>query len=95
MNFHQYFVTNSSVKKNAKTLGNYLIENGYKLVTDGTDNHLILVDLRDKGISGSKVEYLCEKVDISLNKNSGSLFFLSLIGEGFLPCKIISPVMYF
>tara|TARA_B100000963_G_scaffold359925_1_gene388794 strand:+ start:451 stop:1773 length:1323 start_codon:yes stop_codon:yes gene_type:complete len=58
------------VKKNAKTLGKYLIENGYQLVTNGTDNHLILVDLRDKGISGSKVEYLCEKVDISLNKNS-------------------------
>ena len=58
------------VKKNAKTLGKYLIEHGYQLVTNGTDNHLILVDLRDKGISGSKVEYLCEKVDISLNKNS-------------------------
>ena len=58
------------VKKNAKTLGNYNTENGYNLVTDGIDNHLILVDLRNKGISGSKVEYLCEKVDISLNKNS-------------------------
>ena len=43
---------------------------GYKLVTNGTDNHLILMDLRDKDISGSKVEYLCEKIDISLNKNS-------------------------
>ena len=46
------------------------MEHGFNLVTNGTENHLILVDLRDKGISGSKVEYLCEKVDISLNKNS-------------------------
>ena len=58
------------VKKNSKTLGEYLMSNGYKLVTNGTDNHLILMDLRDKNISGSKVEYLCEKIDISLNKNS-------------------------
>jgi glycine hydroxymethyltransferase len=39
-------------------------------VTNGTDNHLILVDLRNKGISGSKAEFVCEKADISLNKNS-------------------------
>ena len=65
--FKQYII---QVKKNAKTLGNSLMESGYKLVTNGTDNHLILIDLRDKNISGSKVEYLCEQVDISLNKNS-------------------------
>ena len=58
------------VKKNAKVLGNYFMERGYNLVTNGTDNHLILVDLRNKGVSGSKAEYVCEKVDISLNKNS-------------------------
>ena len=43
---------------------------GFSLVTDGTDNHLLLVDLKNKNLSGSKVEYLCEKVDMSLNKNS-------------------------
>lgn len=58
------------VKKNAKVLANYLKERDYNLVTNGTDNHLLLVDLRSKGISGSKAEYVCEKVDISLNKNA-------------------------
>ena len=58
------------VKKNAKILGEFFIERGYNLVTNGTDNHLILVDLRNKGISGSKAEFVCEQVDISLNKNS-------------------------
>ena len=58
------------VKRNAKALANSFINRGYKLVTDGTDNHLILVDLNNKGVSGSKVEYVCEKVDISLNKNA-------------------------
>jgi glycine hydroxymethyltransferase len=58
------------VISNARTLSNYLIEKNYKLATNGTDNHLILVDLRSKGITGSKVEKICELVDISLNKNS-------------------------
>jgi glycine hydroxymethyltransferase len=58
------------VKRNASTLANYLVSNGYNLVTNGTDNHLMLVDLRNMGISGSKAEYVCEQVDISLNKNS-------------------------
>ena len=55
---------------NAKTLAEYLKDLGYKLSSGGTDNHLILVDLRDKGISGSKVERLCEIVGITINKNS-------------------------
>ena len=58
------------VKKNASVLAEFLMNNEIKLSTDGTDNHLILVNLRDKGISGSKMEYICECVDISLNKNS-------------------------
>ena len=58
------------VKRNASTLANYLISKGYNLVTNGTDNHLMLVDLRNMEVSGSKAEYVCEQVDISLNKNS-------------------------
>ena len=57
------------VKKNAKTLAKFLMSRDYNLVTNGTDNHLMLVDLRNKGISGSKAEYVCEQVDIYLNKN--------------------------
>jgi glycine hydroxymethyltransferase len=58
------------VKKNINTLSDYLISKGYKLATDGTDTHLILVDLKNKGVTGSKIEYICSYVDISINKNS-------------------------
>ena len=47
-----------------------LIELGYVLSTGGTDNHLLLVNLRDKNITGNKVELICELVEISLNKNA-------------------------
>ena len=60
----------TQVMLNAKALSNHLMRHGFKLVTDGTDNHLLLVDLRNKGVTGSKVEYIAECVDISLNKNS-------------------------
>ncbi len=43
---------------------------GHKLVTDGTDNHLVLMDLRPEGLTGSKVEKLCDMVQITLNKNA-------------------------
>ena len=58
------------VRKNAKVLANELIKLGYKLVTNGTDNHLILWDLRPVGITGSKMEKLCDLCNITLNKNS-------------------------
>ena len=51
-------------------MGNKLIELGYKLMTNGTDNHLILVDLTSLKITGSKVEKLCEQVGIYINKNT-------------------------
>ena len=59
-----------NVKSNAKTMAEKLKSLGYKLSTDGTDNHIILVDLKDKDITGSKLEKVCEAVDISLNKNT-------------------------
>ena len=43
---------------------------GYEIVTGGTDNHLVLWDLRPLGLTGSKLEKLCEAVHISLNKNA-------------------------
>lgn len=58
------------IKLNARCMSRYFIEKGYKLVTDGTDTHIVLIDLKNKSISGAKAEYICEKVDISLNKNS-------------------------
>jgi len=58
------------VKKNAKTMAQEFIKRGYKLSTNGTDNHLLLISLRDKKITGSKIEKICEAVHISINKNA-------------------------
>merc|ERR1712190_675831 len=43
---------------------------GHKLASDGTDNHLILLDLRPQGLTGSQVEKACEAASISLNRNA-------------------------
>ena len=43
---------------------------GHKLASDGTDNHLILWDLRPHGLSGGKVEKVCEQCSITLNRNA-------------------------
>jgi glycine hydroxymethyltransferase len=66
----EYKVYIQQVKLNAKILANELINYGYKICTDGTDNHIILVDLRDINITGNKIEKICEYVNISINKNS-------------------------
>ncbi|KAI0777376.1 serine hydroxymethyltransferase-domain-containing protein [Trametes elegans] len=57
---------------NATTLGKELVERGYKLQTSGTDNHLVLWDLRPLGLTGSKLEKLCDLVGITINKNAVS-----------------------
>merc|ERR1712060_179352 len=59
-----------AVVANAKTLADTLMEKGHKVATNGTDNHLVLWDLRPHGLTGSKVEKVCEKVSISLNRNA-------------------------
>merc|ERR1719220_1837013 len=43
---------------------------GHKVATNGTDNHLVLWDLHPHGLSGSKLEQVCEKVSISLSRNA-------------------------
>jgi len=58
------------VKKNAKALAEDLMKRGHKLVTDGTDNHLLLLDVRPHGLTGSKLEKACDEVHITLNKNT-------------------------
>jgi len=55
---------------NAKALAEALIAKGHKLATDGTENHLILWDVRPHGLSGSKIEKVCECASISLNRNA-------------------------
>mmetsp|Transcript_754 Transcript_754/g.1209 ORF Transcript_754/g.1209 Transcript_754/m.1209 type:complete len:469 (-) Transcript_754:96-1502(-) len=64
--FKQY---SQQVKKNAAALGAKLVSMGYSLATGGTDNHLILWDLKPQKITGSKFEKVCDAVCITLNKN--------------------------
>ncbi len=56
--------------KNAKTLANTLIDRGFNLVSGGTDNHLILIDLRNKNITGKDAENILDSVGITVNKNT-------------------------
>ena len=65
--FKQY---QEQVIKNAKVLAEALVENGFNVLTGGTDNHLILLDLRNKGITGKELESRLENVGIVSNKNA-------------------------
>lgn len=58
------------IVKNARALAEELKKYGFNLISDGTDNHLILVDLTNKGISGKEAQILLEKAGIVLNKNT-------------------------
>lgn len=59
----------AQVQKNAQALAKAFTDRGYKLVSDGTDNHLMLIDLRNKNISGKKAENVLVRAEITLNKN--------------------------
>ncbi|GMM32227.1 glycine hydroxymethyltransferase [Martiniozyma asiatica (nom. inval.)] len=60
----------TQVLKNAKALENQFTALDYTLVSKGTDSHMVLVSLKDKGIDGARIEAVCEKMNIALNKNS-------------------------
>ncbi len=55
---------------NCKVLGEELVKYGFKLVSGGTDNHLILVDLTNKDITGKEAEHILDSIGITLNKNT-------------------------
>lgn len=57
------------VKANTRAMGQQFMEMGYNLVSSGTDNHLILIDLRNKGLTGKTAEQALERANITLNKN--------------------------
>jgi glycine hydroxymethyltransferase len=65
--FKQY---QAQVVKNAKALEIELKRLGHKLVADGTDSHMVLVDLRPKSLDGARVEAVLEQINIACNKNS-------------------------
>ena len=56
--------------RNSLQLAKDLQEVGFKLVTDGTDNHICLVDLRPMKVSGAKAVSMCDLIHITLNKNA-------------------------
>jgi len=58
------------IVKNAKRLAEELGERGFRLVSGGTDNHLMLVDLRSKGVTGKEAERLLDDVGVTVNKNT-------------------------
>jgi glycine hydroxymethyltransferase len=57
------------IVKNAKILADSLISKDFKLVSNGTDNHLMLVDLTNKNITGKDAQYMLDEVGITVNKN--------------------------
>lgn len=58
------------IVKNAQALAGQLIAEGFKLVSGGTDNHLMLLDLTDTGVTGKEAEKLLDEVGITVNKNA-------------------------
>lgn len=58
-----------AIIKNAKTLADVLISNGFELVSGGTDNHLLLIDLGNKGVNGAVAAFALEVANIVVNKN--------------------------
>lgn len=57
------------VKKNAVVMAQKFVEKGYDIISGGTDNHMMLIDLRNKNISGKEAEEALGKADITVNKN--------------------------
>lgn len=57
------------VHKNAAAMAEEFVKRGYKVISDGTDNHLMLIDLRPKGLTGKLAENTLIKADITINKN--------------------------
>ena len=66
----EYKAYQQQVVKNASTLANALMERGFNIVSGGTDNHLMLVDLQNLDMTGKEVEKLLDSVHITANKNT-------------------------
>lgn len=66
----EFKVYAQQIVKNAKTLAEKLTSEGLKLITGGTDNHLLLIDVTDLGIGGKQAEIVLDQVGITVNKNT-------------------------
>jgi glycine hydroxymethyltransferase len=58
------------VQRNAQAMANEFVQRGYKVISGGTDNHLMLIDLRSKGLTGKLAQETLIKADITINKNA-------------------------
>ncbi len=65
----EFMVYQKQVQTNAKTMAAAFVAKGYEIISGGTDNHLMLIDLRNKNISGKKAEQVLGHADITANKN--------------------------
>ena len=66
----EFKVYQENVLKNAKAMSETFLKEGIRLVSGGTDNHLMLVDLRDTGVTGKELERMLDEVNITVNKNA-------------------------
>merc|ERR1712150_418491 len=69
-NTEEFVTYSKQVITNSRALAAEMQAKGHKLASDGTDNHLVLWDVRPHGLTGSKLEKVCEGVSISLNRNA-------------------------
>jgi glycine hydroxymethyltransferase len=65
----EFFRYALQVQKNAKAMAEAFVKRGYNIISGGTDNHMMLIDLRNKGISGKEAENALVKAEITVNKN--------------------------
>ena len=65
----EFFTYAMQVKKNASAMAAAFVKKGYNIISGGTDNHMMLIDLRNKGISGKEAENALVKAEITVNKN--------------------------
>lgn len=65
----EYLIYIKQVRKNAQVMASEFMKRGYKIISDGTDNHLMLIDLRSKNLTGKQAEDALIQADITINKN--------------------------
>lgn len=65
----EFFTYALQVQKNAKAMAEAFVKRGYNLISGGTDNHMMLIDLRNKNITGKEAEIALGKAEITVNKN--------------------------
>lgn len=70
VNTPEFKAYSQQVIDNSRAMAAALVEKGYTLATGGSDNHLILWNLRPQGLTGSKMEFVCDECHITLNKNA-------------------------